>query len=315
MQVSFDTDNPDTPIELALPVVRSVQQQIDPVPRPSTLVEIISPNPTIVSINPKNQKDVVPEPTTTSQHETGSLISNQGEKECLQKPQKSVTIVRKEEQIPSVITVTTETICTETHIGNVQHVDFTRDGVPPHQAQDILNIMPGIIKDSGEMLFERAVRADMWFIYIIITIINILVLLSALFGINSTWYKNLKRSKNNPWLIGSLWVIATILSYGAIFMLWEHVTPEAVAKDMQLSIYFMIGNFLSLLWSTVFFQGNNIALSVWIAALLFLYQFWLFIYIWILKIRAAMFMIPLIILYGYLFYAMIHIATLNNIIV
>ena len=164
------------------------------------------------------------------------------------------------------------------------------------------------------MLLERAARADMWFIYIVITIINILVILSALFGINSTWYKNLHKSRRNPWLIGALWIVATILSYGAIFMLWEHVTSDTIAKDMELSVYFMIGNFLSLLWSTIFFQGNNLSMSVWISALLFLYQFWLFIYIWSIKIRAALFMIPLIILYGYLFYSMVHVATLNNVI-
>jgi tryptophan-rich sensory protein len=216
-------------------------------------------------------------------------------------------------QVPSVTTIVTETTCKGPRHGKVERYDFTKKGIPPNNKSDILILTSGVIQESGEMLLQRTAMLDMWFIYISITIIYILFFISAIFGINSTWYTNLKKSGISPWLIGSLWVIVTILSYIAIFMIWRHVKPGEIVLDLTVSIYFLIGSFLALLWAAVFFQGNNIGLSVWIAALNFLYQFWLLIYVWYIKPAAAIFMIPALIMYGYIFYAMVHLATINNI--
>lgn len=224
-------------------------------------------------------------------------------------------VTRTVTTVPSVMTVTSEIKCYGPRHGKVDNLDFTRDAVPPNEKRDILILTDGIVRDMGEMLFQRIARFDMWFIYISITIIYIMFVVSALSGINSIWYNNLTKSNVNPWVIGILWAFSTLLSYGAIFMIWEHVQPNEVSFDMILSIYFLIGTFLSLLWAAVFFHNNNITFAVWTAALMFLYQFWLLIYIWSVKIRAAIFMIPIVILYGYILYSMIHLATLNNIII
>jgi tryptophan-rich sensory protein len=113
-------------------------------------------------------------------------------------------------------------------------------------------------------------------------------------------------------LIGALWLVAAVMAYGSIFMLWEHVKPEEVSKDIRISIYFLIGTFLSVLWAGVFFQGHDLRWSLWLAAVLFLYSFWLLIYIWLMKPTAGIFMLPLVVMYGYFFYASVHVAFLNN---
>lgn len=217
--------------------------------------------------------------------------------------------------VPSVTTITSEVTCKEPRHGKVERHDFTRQGVPPNSQRDILILTDGVVTESAEMLFQRLSRREMWFIYICMTIIYILFIISVISGINSTWYRNLRRSNVNPWVVGVLWAFSTLLSYGAIFMIWEHVRPDEISLDMTLSVYFLIGVFISLLWATVFFQGNNIVFAAWIAAILFLYQFWLFTYIWTIRFWAAIFMIPIVIFYGYTLYAMIHLATLNNIII
>ena len=122
----------------------------------------------------------------------------------------------------------------------------------------------------------------------------------------------LKKDGLNPYVIGSLWVIAAIMAYGSLFMLWEHIGPEELARDVRISVYFLIGTFLSVLWAGVFFQGHDLRWSMWLAAILFLYQFWLLIYIWLIKPTAGIFLLPSVVLYGYFFYASIRTAFLNH---
>ena len=208
--------------------------------------------------------------------------------------------------------VVSETECNEiTYYEDDSQVITHEDPVNPRT--NVLVLTSGVVRDSADMFFQRAVRLDMWFIYISITVINILFLISSIFGVTSEWYKNINRSRVNPYIIGTLWIIATILSYGAIFMIWEHVKPNEVMKDMRISLLFLVGSFLSFLWTTVLFQGNNIVMAVWISSILFLYQFWLFIYVMSMNVKAALFMIPIVIMYGYLFYSMVHLASINNI--
>ena len=179
--------------------------------------------------------------------------------------------------------------------------------------ESVLSMTNGSIKESADMFFQRVYRKEMWFIYICILILNILFLISSYSGIRSQWYKSINRSTINPFVIGALWIIATILSYGSVFMLWENVTPTSVSRDFMLSALFLIGSFMSLLWATILFQDNNIKMALLVSSVLFLYQFWLTIYISMFNIKAGLFMLPLIIMYGYLFYSMLHLASINHI--
>jgi tryptophan-rich sensory protein len=194
-----------------------------------------------------------------------------------------------------------------------QPFDFNRVGIPPTTMNDILILTSGSVKESGQMLFQRIIMRELWLIYICITIVYILFIASVLSGLTSTWYQNLNKTGVNPYAIGAIWTISIILSYVTIFMIWEHTTSDTLVIDVEISVYFFIGTLLLLLWSTIFFQGNNLGLSVWMIVFLFMYHFWLLVYIWHMNYRAAIFMIPLIIIYGYLFYAMIHLAFINNI--
>lgn len=109
------------------------------------------------------------------------------------------------------MTVTSEVTCYGPRHGVVERHDFTKQGVPPNEKRDILILTDGIVRDTGEMLFQRTARFDMWFVYISITIIYILFVVSVISGINSNWYKNIRKSNVNPWVIGILWAFSTLL--------------------------------------------------------------------------------------------------------
>ena len=203
----------------------------------------------------------------------------------------------------------------ETPTRKVERYDHFHHAVPPNDMSDLLILASGPIKEQADMFLQRAYRKDMWVMYGSIIILNVLFLIISIIGINSTWYKNLQKSAHNSFVLGIIWVIVAIMSYGAIFMLWKHIEPDEVSEDLKISALFLSGTFLSLLWVVVFFQGNNITMAVWIGVVLFLYYFWLLIYMWSTKASAAIFMLPLVILYGYFVYSMIHLASLNNVMI
>lgn len=198
-------------------------------------------------------------------------------------------------------------------LSDLQQYNHITHAVPPSGYEDLMILTPEILTESSEMFIQRFKRFELWFIYSIILIVGILFLVSSLIGINSNWYKNLNRSIANSYIVGVLLLASVAISFISVFMTWEHITPQSYSVDFSISIYLLIGDFLLLLWSAVFFQGNNILYSIYTSSILFLYHFWLFIYLWILKPVSAIFSIFLVIIYGYLFYTMIHIASVNSV--
>lgn len=219
------------------------------------------------------------------------------------------------EEVPkcSIIETQIHKPCRKKIIEPVEYVDFSKTAISPGDQIDILYLTSGSTKESGEMLFQRLGRPEMWLIYISIAILYILFIASAVMGINCDWYRNLDKGGVDAYTIGILLISATIFSYGAIFMIWEHITPEETSIDFAISVYFMIGALLGLLWVAVFFQGNNVSACIWLVALTFVYYFWLFLYIWKIRIIASLFLLPLIMLYGYIFYVMVHLESVNHI--
>lgn len=180
--------------------------------------------------------------------------------------------------------------------------------------QYIVEMTPDFLQPSAKQFFQRMYSWEMWLVYIMIIIVNILFLLSSIFGILSTWYNNLNLHSFNSIAFSIIWVLFSGLSYATIFMLWKNVGPNERPNDLFYGILFLIGSLLSLLWSVVFFQGQNIVLGFWFSIVLFLYYFVIMVHIWHLNHTAVPFMLPIVILYGYLVYSMIHLAEYNNVI-
>lgn len=154
--------------------------------------------------------------------------------------------------------------------------------------------------------------------YIIVMIVLLLIyipfFISYFYGTYSTWYENLKTDTENTWVIAGLWVIATIISYIGLYILWRNPTAETVARNLTIAVLFYIGNVILLAWSVIFYQFQNIAIATWITLILFIFEFWVFIYIWNIDRLAAIFLIPLVGMYLYFFYSMVHLASINDVV-
>lgn len=162
---------------------------------------------------------------------------------------------------------------------------------------------------------------DFVIVMLAILILNILVLTVSLLGSNTTWYQSLNKGRIDAWVIILLWLITTLLSYVGLFIFYSHVLPPCIdsswpdqkSRNLFVAYLFVISSFLSLAWVALFFYIQNIGLSLWLISVLFMYKFWVFIYMWRIKPLAAIFLVPLLLMYVYLFYAVAHLATLNDI--
>lgn len=202
-----------------------------------------------------------------------------------------------------------ETISYEEDIRNkmVTHRDDT------NLQNDFMILTSGPVRENIDLAFQRLVRKETWFIYGTLIILYIMIFLSVWYGINSNWYQNLIRTNYNDWVVISLVAVAILISYFSFVMLWDHITPYKLATETITSLFFIIGALLTLLWSITLFQGQNLNVTLWIGAINFLYHFWLMIYIWYIEPKASLFIIPVVIMYGYLFYLSLHLANSNNV--
>lgn len=157
-------------------------------------------------------------------------------------------------------------------------------------------------------------RFDFDFIYTVSIIVDIIFLASYIPGIYSEWYNGLVLTTLNPWIPRVLWVVSIIISYIGLYFLWKDIKSENdLQRAMGVSVLFMISTFILILWSIILYQGHNIGSSVWVAFVLFIYQFWLFIYIFNINMVAGILMVPVTIMYGYLLFSSIELANLNGV--
>lgn len=166
---------------------------------------------------------------------------------------------------------------------------------------------------SFEALVARLKRFDFIVVYSSLLILAILLLVVVFFGQSTPFYQSLRQPNINPWIIRGLWVLGTVLSYVTFFFLGQDVRVHPVPRDFIVSVLFVISGLLFLAWAVALYYAEDVTLSMWIAIVIFIYNYWLFIYVWNLNRIAALFLIPNLILYGYLVYISAHTASLNNI--
>lgn len=154
--------------------------------------------------------------------------------------------------------------------------------------------------------------------YIIIIVITFLIyipfFLSYFFGIYSDWYNSLRMTTDNGnWVPRILWVVTSLISYVGLYILWRNPTEEVVRRNLQISVLYLICNFILVAWSVAFLQFQNIAVAVWLAVIILVFQVFMFVYIWTINVIAAIFFIPLIAMYIYFVWDLVALANLNNI--
>lgn len=166
---------------------------------------------------------------------------------------------------------------------------------------------------SFDASFTRLKRFDFITVYFTLIALAVLLLVVIFYGSSTTWYENLIKTSSTSWIVRGSWVVGTILSYVGFFWLWQDVRIHPIPRDFIVSTLFIISGFLFLGWVVALYYAQDIILSFWISIAIFVYNFWLFIYIWHLSYIAALFQLPLLALYIYLIYDTLTLASLNNI--
>lgn len=166
---------------------------------------------------------------------------------------------------------------------------------------------------SLRLIIARIKRLDFIVVYSSLLILAILLLVIVFFGSGRPFNQSLIQPNINPWIPRVLWIVGTILSYVGFYFLWQNVEIHEIPRDLIVSVLFIVTGFLFVAWGVAYYYAEDITLSLWIAVVIFIYNLWIMIYVWYIKPIAAIFLIPNMILYGYLVYITAHTASLNNI--
>ena len=167
-------------------------------------------------------------------------------------------------------------------------------------------------KTEAPGFFTSFKRSDVLLIYGLTIAAWAIFFTSYLFGINSEWYASIIPDNVNVWIPRILWIVTTIISYLGLYILWGDATARTFPFYLAISVLFLIGQLLAILWAVGTYQGQNLVAGAWLSAILFLYIFWIATYIWNFNKLAAILIVPLVLMYGYLFYSMVHLAAIND---
>jgi tryptophan-rich sensory protein len=154
-----------------------------------------------------------------------------------------------------------------------------------------------------------------------ILLLGAITLAVIIIGSGNAWFQALNKGTINIWVIWTLWIVATILSYIGLFIFYAHAVkpcvhsfwPDQQSQDYVMALLFLVNGFLSLGWAAIFFYIQNIGLSFWLVSVPFIFLFWVFVYMWSLSPLAAFFLIPLLAFYVFLFFAVGRLASINNV--
>lgn len=158
----------------------------------------------------------------------------------------------------------------------------------------------------------RLVRYEYIIVYLALIVLAILLLLVVFYGESAPFYQSLVQPDISPWIARIGWIVATILSYVSFFFIYQDIRVYPVPRDFIVSILFVINGALFLAWAVAFYYGQSHMGAIWLAIVLFIFNYWIFIYVWNMSPIAALFLIPNLILYAYLLYGSIHLASINN---
>lgn len=167
------------------------------------------------------------------------------------------------------------------------------------------------MNQSNSLIPKTIDNISLWLTSISLTI---LIIISAYFGSKQDWYVNLPvKSKDNFWVLAGLWLIASALSYGSFYLIKD--LDENIYGQSRLLPWFIIVSFLNLIWIVVYYIYENFGLALLTVGIIFIITFYIILFLYSMNKYASLLIIPLEILYGYLFYGILHLAGLNNIII
>jgi tryptophan-rich sensory protein len=167
------------------------------------------------------------------------------------------------------------------------------------------------LRSSENKFLKRLRRYDFWLLFLILIVLLVINIVIVIIGSVSSWYKNLKKLDFRSPFSQVCWIISTLATYFALYLLWEEFDVEDVPLDFFITALYILGSFIVLMWGTAFYFFHNLVVSVVLNAVILLYKIALFVYIWKINKIAAIFLIPLMIMYAYQLASTIYILNQN----
>jgi tryptophan-rich sensory protein len=155
-------------------------------------------------------------------------------------------------------------------------------------------------------------KDDYWALFGLSLFISSVFLAIYIPGVYTDWYSNLKTYDINVWIPRAGWVIALILSYYGIYIAAKNIDPVDEYRIPTMAVLYIIGTILLIFWTGVFLYAHSYIMGIIASLVLFLVQYYIFLYIWNTNIVASLFVIPLLFMYFYFFYSMLQLEYLNR---
>lgn len=179
----------------------------------------------------------------------------------------------------------------------------------PIMAIDIplIPAVPVVIK-STSLLPTNPENIAMWITSFILTI---LFFVGAYYGARGAFFQSLPvKTQDNAFLIGGLWVIASLISYASFYLVRGY--DECIYGQSRLLPLFLIISYLNILWVVVFYIYGSFLFTVIILAIIVLVNLYIIVFLLQINIWAALSVVPLFFMYIYLLYTFINLGSLNG---
>lgn len=141
--------------------------------------------------------------------------------------------------------------------------------------------------------------------------LTILFLIVAYLGSKQSWYVNLSvKSQGNVWLLAGAWIIASLISYGAFYLIRN--VDDKIYGTSRLLPLFLIISYINLLWAIIFYLYQSFIITAILIALIILINVYIIIFLFSINVWAGLTVLPLEILYIYLLYSILRLGADNN---
>src|SRR4029078_13278167 len=126
------------------------------------------------------------------------------------------------------------------------------------------------------------------------------------------WYQDLPNKTNDTIYLAVAWVIGSILSYSAFYLIKD--IDEQIFHTSRLLPWFVLINFINLLWVVVFYIYKSFTAAAILILSILLIEFYIILLLLYVNVYAALLNLPIFILYIYLLYSIVNLASRNFII-
>lgn len=187
------------------------------------------------------------------------------------------------------------------------------DYIPMNNLKPVIAIQPTqpVIEPIKTTSFWPTTPEN-WTLWITSFTLSILFLVGAYLGARESFFVNLPVKSGEPtWLIAVLWVIVSLISYASFYLVRNY--DECIYGQSRLLPLFLIMSYLNILWLVTFYIYGNFTFTLFVLGIIILVNFYILVFLYQINVWAMVSVLPLFAMYIYLFYSILHLASINKV--